>query len=57
MSKFSFWSNEEEKTSLYQIELQASGASTNIIVKDSKGERDDSSTAKRILSLLEEQLR
>lgn len=57
LSKFAFWSNEEEKTSQYQIALQASGASTNIIVKDSKGERDDSSTAKRILSLLEEQLR
>ena len=57
LSKFAFWSNEEEKTSQYQIELQASGASTNIIVNNSQGERDDSTTAKRILSLLEEQLR
>jgi len=41
----------------YQILLQANGGETNVIVQNPKGERDTTSTAKRILTLLEEQLR
>jgi hypothetical protein len=37
--------------------LQANGPVTHVIVNDANGERDTTSTAKRILALLEEQLR
>ena len=57
LSKLAFWSSEEDATAQYQIELQANGPSTFVIVNNTEGERDTSSTAKRILSLLEEQLK
>jgi len=58
LSKLAFWSSDEEaKATQYQIELQASGASTHVIVNDAQGLRDTSATGKRILTLLEEQLR
>jgi hypothetical protein len=41
---------------VYRIVLQANGADTNVIVNDHEGVRDKSTTAKRILTLLEEQL-
>lgn len=58
LSKLAFWSSDDDKAGdEYRIELQAEGAVTHVIVKNSKGERDTGSTAKRILTLLEEQLR
>jgi outer membrane protein assembly factor BamC len=58
LSKLAFWSSDDEaKATQYQIELQASGASTHVIVNDAQGLRDTSATGKRILTLLEEQLR
>jgi outer membrane protein assembly factor BamC len=57
LSKLAFWSSAEAKATQYRIVLLAQGAETQIIVKDSEGERENSSTAKRILTLLEEQLR
>lgn len=57
LSKLAFWSSDEEKAKQYRIVLQAQGPETHIIVRNDKGERDNSSTAKRILTLLEEQLR
>lgn len=58
LSKLAFWSSDEkEDTSEYRIVLQANGATTNVIVNDDQGVRDKSTTAKRILTLLEEQLR
>ena len=57
LSKLAFWSSDEEKAKQYQIVLIAQGAETQIIVKNDKGARENSSTAKRILTLLEEQLR
>lgn len=57
LSKLAFWSSDEEKAKRYQIVLQAQGPETQIIVKNEQGERENSSTAKRILTLLEEQLR
>jgi len=58
LSKLAFWSSDDEaKATQYHIELQASGATTRIIVNDAQGARDTSDTGKRILSLLEEQLR
>ena len=57
MSKLAFWSSDEEKAKQYQIVLLAEGAETQIIVNNAEGKRENSSTAKRILTLLEEQLR
>jgi outer membrane protein assembly factor BamC len=58
LSKLAFWSPEDEVGGTrYQIELQANGPTTNVIVNNIDGERDTSPTAKRILALLEEQLR
>jgi outer membrane protein assembly factor BamC len=58
LTRMGLWSSDDkEGGTQYQIVLQANGPSTNVIVNDSKGERDTTSTAKRILTLLEEQLR
>jgi outer membrane protein assembly factor BamC len=57
LSKLAFWSSDEEKAKQYRIVLQAEGPETQIIVRNEQGERENSSTAKRILTLLEEQLR
>ena len=58
LSKLAFWSSDDEdKATQYQIEVQAHGAETHIVVNDAQGARDNSGTAKRILSLLEEELR
>jgi outer membrane protein assembly factor BamC len=57
LSKLAFWSSDEAKATQYRIVLLAQGAETQIIVKNAEGERENSSTAKRILTLLEEQLR
>jgi outer membrane protein assembly factor BamC len=58
LSKLAFWSSsDDDDATQYQIEVQAQGAATHIIVNDAQGQRDTSSTAKRILSLLEEELR
>jgi outer membrane protein assembly factor BamC len=58
LSKLAFWSSDDKaKATQYHIELLASGASTHIIVNDAQGVRDTSATGKRILTLLEEQLR
>ena len=58
LSKLAFWSSDDEAGGAqYRIVLQANGPVTHIIVNDADGDRDESSTAKRILALLEEQLR
>jgi outer membrane protein assembly factor BamC len=58
LSKLAFWSSDDDEVGTrYRIVLQANGPTTNIIVNNAEGERDTSSTAKRILALLEEQLR
>ena len=57
LSKLAFWSSDKTKAKQYRIVLLAQGAETQIIVNDAEGKRENSSTAKRILTLLEEQLR
>ncbi len=58
LSRIAFWSADDDaEVTLYQIALLARGAETHVIVNDATGKRDNSSTAKRILTLLEEQLR
>jgi outer membrane protein assembly factor BamC len=57
-SKLAFWekaANQSEE-SRYQIKLISEGAVTHVVVLDAHGQRDDSETAKRLLSLLGEQL-
>ncbi|MGD8312545.1 MAG: outer membrane protein assembly factor BamC [Gammaproteobacteria bacterium] len=57
LSKLAFWSSDDAADATqYQIRLQAQGPVTHIVVNDAQGERDTTPTAKRILSLLEEQL-
>ena len=56
-SSLAFWSSDKKESKQYQIALIAQGAQTQIIVNDNDGKRENSSTAKRILTLLEEQLR
>jgi outer membrane protein assembly factor BamC len=58
LTKIGLWSSDDDEDGTqYQIKLLANGPSTNVIVNNAQGERDTSSTAKRILTLLEEQLR
>jgi outer membrane protein assembly factor BamC len=58
LSKLAFWSSDDDTAGTrYRIVLEANGPETHVIVNDSNGERDTTSTAKRILALLEEQLR
>jgi outer membrane protein assembly factor BamC len=57
LSGLAFWSKNEVVARQYQIELLAEGSQTHVIVNDAKGNRETSSTGKRILTLLEEQLR
>lgn len=57
LSGLAFWSKDEAVAKQYQIELLAEGPRTHVIVNNAKGERETSSTGKRILTLLEEQLR
>ncbi len=58
LSKLAFWSSDDKGDATeYRIELQANGPTTNVIVNNSQGVRDTTPTAKRILTLLEEQLR
>ncbi|RRQ21141.1 outer membrane protein assembly factor BamC [Thiohalobacter thiocyanaticus] len=59
LSRLAFWSDDEQidREAQYRIQLQASGAQTSVIVRDMDGKRDNSTTAARILTLLEEQLK
>lgn len=57
-SKLAFWEEvtDKDEQSRYQIKLISDGAVTRIIILDAEGRRDESETAKRLLSLLGEQL-
>jgi outer membrane protein assembly factor BamC len=57
LSKLAFWSSADAEAKQYQIVLLAKGAETQVMVNNAEGKRENSSTAKRILTLLEEQLR
>ncbi|UCC56872.1 MAG: outer membrane protein assembly factor BamC [Gammaproteobacteria bacterium] len=58
LSSLAFWSSGDDKeVKQYQIALIAKGRETHVIVNDAEGIREDSKTATRILTLLEEQLR
>jgi outer membrane protein assembly factor BamC len=57
LSKLAFWSDDDQaKADQYQVKLIAEGPETHVVVLDKSGARDSSGTAKRILTLLQEQL-
>ena len=58
LSKLKFWGNDEaKKNERYRIQLKEGGAGTEVNVLDKDGGREQSDTAKRILTLLYEQLK
>jgi len=58
LSKLAFWSDDEvQDGGRYQIQLKAQGATTRVSVLGAEGQPDNSTTAVRILTSLQEQLR
>jgi outer membrane protein assembly factor BamC len=58
LSSLAFWSSGEDKEAKqYQIALVAKGRETHVAINDAEGNQENSKTATRILTLLEEQLR
>lgn len=57
LSKLKFWGDDEPKDAAqYRIVLIAQGDKTHVTVQDAQGQPDNSSTAKRILTLVQEQM-
>ena len=59
LSKLAFWESDDkiDKETQYQVSLRAEGEVTRVAILDSKGNRDNTETAKRILTLLHEQIK
>ncbi len=61
LSKLAFWRDEDHdsagKETQYQVRLHKNGETTRVTIQDDKGVRSSSDTAKRILSLLHEQIK
>ena len=59
LSKLAFWRDDESgyDENLYQVRLSQGGEKTQVLVFDEEGNRDNSETALRILTLLKEQIR
>ena len=57
LSKLKFWGDDEpDSAEQYRIVLVAEGERTHVTVQNAQGQRDNSSTAKRILTLVQEQM-
>ncbi|QYZ65166.1 MAG: outer membrane protein assembly factor BamC [Gammaproteobacteria bacterium (ex Lamellibrachia satsuma)] len=57
-SKLAFWSDDKlDDENQYQVKLEAEGKTSRVTVLNQQGERDISSTALRILTLLHENIR
>jgi outer membrane protein assembly factor BamC len=59
-SKLAFWRDDDEEIDesvQYRVELSEQGDETRVEVRDQQGERDNSSVAQRILTLIHEQIR
>ena len=57
-SKMAFWRGKDiDPVKKYQVKLVAAGSETRLTVLDAAGQRDDSPGGKKILSLLQEQIR
>ncbi|MEJ2344906.1 MAG: outer membrane protein assembly factor BamC [Gammaproteobacteria bacterium] len=59
LSKLAFWRSDKKKqpTDEYQVFVQSQGDQTRVSVLNAKGKPDASGTGKRILTMLQEQLR
>jgi len=60
LSKLAFWQKDDDnfdKENQYQVKLDDAVEPTKVVVLNEKGERDNSETALRILTLLNEQIR
>lgn len=59
LSKLAFWKDDKniDKENRYQVKLTPDGDVTNIVILSESGARDNSATAVRILTLLNEQIR
>ena len=60
LSKLAFWQKDDDnfdKDNQYQVKLNDAGKPTEVVVLNDKGERVNSETALRILTLLNEQIR
>ncbi len=58
LSKLAFWRDRTpDEGTAYRIRLVGEGGETRVTVEDVEGRRDNSRTARRILTLLEEQLK
>lgn len=58
MSKLAFWRDENLDTvTQYRVKLTGEGDQTRVVVLDNAGRQDNSETGKRILTLLNEQIR
>lgn len=60
LSKLAFWKDSDkniDKENRYQVKLTPDGNVTNIVILSESGARDNSATAVRILTLLNEQMR
>ncbi|MGD9951671.1 MAG: outer membrane protein assembly factor BamC [Burkholderiales bacterium] len=59
LSRLAFWRDDKVavKAEQYRVTVVAGGESSGVVVQDRKGEPERSGTAKRILSLLHEQLK
>lgn len=57
-SRLAFWrSDEVDRVSQYRVQLTQEGDQTRVLVRDQAGRQDASPTARRILTLLSEQIR
>jgi outer membrane protein assembly factor BamC len=57
MDKLAFWRDDEKPSAeQYRIRVEGEGEETRILVEDQDGKADNSATARRILTLLQEQL-
>jgi len=58
LSRMAFWKGDKkDSVEQYQVRLTGQGDETRVTIHDASGRRDTSTTAERILSLLEEQMR
>ena len=60
LSKLAFWKDDDkniDKENRYQVKLASNGDATEIVIMSESGARDNSATAVRILTLLNEQMR
>jgi outer membrane protein assembly factor BamC len=59
LSKLAFWSSDDDidTQNRYRVKVDSRGAGTEVTVQDEQGQRVNTPTAQRILTLLQEQLR